>query len=116
VTLSSGVHALSFIDRRGGPPYVTASKPRQVTLPPEKRAYFLVAKYRSDGRVLHPATTIHVSRIGLGGLATLNLSGAGAQELDYCQRSPGDQQTDPGNYVTVSPVEPTIQATLPPPH
>jgi hypothetical protein len=42
----------------------------------------------------------------------LGLDRAGASELDYCRRYPGDQTVDPGNGVVVSPIEPTLQAAL----
>jgi hypothetical protein len=35
-------------------------------------------------------------------------------DLDYCSRYRGDQKVDPGNYVTVSPIERTPAATLAP--
>jgi hypothetical protein len=39
----------------------------------------------------------------------------GIHELDYCRRYPGDQRVDPGDRVTVSPIEATLNKALAPP-
>jgi hypothetical protein len=115
VTLSYGTHALPFVYRLGGRPYATTRKPRPVPLRPGARGYFLVAKYRCDAKVQSAATVMYVSHLGLGGVASVSLSGLGIGDLDYCRRYPGEQPVDPGNYVTVSPIEATAQAAVAPP-
>lgn len=115
VGLSHDGRPLRFVYRDGSGPYVTARRPKTVTLRPLAHAYFVVAKYRCDGKIASVATDMNVGRIGLGGLATIELSANHITDLDYCARYPGDARTDPGNYVTVSPIERTVSATLAPP-
>lgn len=112
VSLSHDGRPLHFVYRRGGGRYVTARKPTTVTLKPFGHAYFVVAKYRCDGRIASAATVMYISRIGLGGAAEVELAANHITGIDYCARYPGDQKVDPGNYVTVSPIEPTPAATL----
>jgi hypothetical protein len=87
-------------------------KPQRVVLAPGRRAYFLVAKYRCDGGVLNTATLIRVVLPGSRGDLTIRPN-QGATGLDYCKRYVGDQPIDPGNHVTVSPVEPSAGLTQP---
>jgi Protein of unknown function (DUF4232) len=115
VSLSDRGKHLAFVYAHGGWPYVTLRKPQHMTLTPGDHAYILIAKYRCDGRVLHPARLIHISIPGTAGSITTELRRPGVYELDYCQKYPGDQRVDPGNRVTVSPIEATIDAALAPP-
>jgi hypothetical protein len=110
VTLSSHGQALRFVYRLGGSPYVTANAPRGVVLRPRDRAYALVAKYRCDGGVEHAASRVRIVIPAVAGSLTLALQRPGGGQLDYCLRYPGDQPVDPGNRVTVSPIEPTLAA------
>jgi hypothetical protein len=81
-----------------------------VVLRPRDRAYALVAKYRCDGRVEHAAGRVRIAIPAVAGSLTLALNRPGDGQLDYCLRYPGDQPVDPGNRVTVSPIEPTLAA------
>jgi hypothetical protein len=96
---------LPFRYRNGGGPYVTKWAPQRVTLGPERHAYFLVAQYRCDGAILYTATSIRVLLPGATRAVIVDLAGQGVAGLNYCKRYPGDQPIDPGNRVTVSPVE-----------
>jgi hypothetical protein len=115
VSLIERGRQLSFAYSRGGWPYMTTAEPRAVTLVPGGRAYFLVAKYRCDGGILHRATLIRVRPPGVRGALEAGLSRGGVSELGYCRRYPGDPRVDPGNRVTVSPIEASLQAALAPP-
>ena len=105
---SRGV-AVPFRYARGGGAYVTAKKPATVTLAPGKPAYLLVAKYRCDLGVADDATAIWLSlRTHQGPAFSAHESvGGGAAGLSYCEGG----QEDPGQLVTVSPVEATFLAT-----
>ena len=105
---SRGV-AVPFRYARGGGAYVTAKKPATVTLAPGKPAYVLVAKYRCDLGVADDATAIWLSlRTHQGPAFSAHESvGGGAAGLSYCEGG----QEDPGQLVTVSPIEATFQAT-----
>ena len=74
------------------------------------RGYFLVAKYRCDGGILRRATLIRMRLPGTRKVLTVGLTAPGVNELDYCRRFPGEETVDPGNVVTVSPIEATPQA------
>jgi hypothetical protein len=115
VTLSHDGRALPFVYRQGGGRYVSARKPRAVTLQPGQKAYFLVAKYRCDGKTAAPATAMNVGGARLGGGETIDLAPLHITDLDYCAHYPGDAKVDPGNYITVSPTERTVSAALAPP-
>ena len=112
VRLSHGATDLPFVYAQGGGQYVTRSRPKRVVLHPGRYAYFLVAKYRCDGPVLRTSTSIHVALPASRGELTLGL-GQARIGLDYCKRYAGDQTIDPGNHVTVSPVEGSAMATGP---
>ncbi len=105
---SRGV-AVPFRYARGGGAYVTAKKPATVTLAPGKSAYVLVAKYRCDLGVADDATAIWLTlRADQGPAFSGHESvGRGAAGLSYCEGG----QEDPGQLVTVSPIEATFQAT-----
>jgi hypothetical protein len=105
--------SLPFVYRHGGGPYVTRQTPRPVILAPSASAYFMLAKYRCDGKTLSAATELGVGHLGLGGTWGLDLASHHVDDLDYCSRYPGDARVDRGNYVYVSPLEPTISATAP---
>lgn len=105
VSLSDRSGPMPFLYRDGGGPYVTKRRPQPVTLAPGRHAYFLVAKYRCDGSMLSTATAIRVLLPGARRATLVALAPQGAAGLDYCRRYPGDQPVDPGNYVTVSPVD-----------
>jgi hypothetical protein len=115
ISLGSRGRRLGFVYAAGGGPYVTKREPRRITLAPGHRGYFLVAKYRCDAGVQYTVTSMHVSLPGARGPITLSLKRQGVSGLDYCARYPGDQRVDPGNRVSVSPAEPSLQATSPPP-
>lgn len=105
---SRGV-AVPFRYGRGGGAYVTAKKPATVTLSPGKSAYVLVAKYRCDLGSADYATAIQLTLRVQQGLAFSGREpvGGGAAGLSYCEGG----REDPGQLVTVSPVEATFQTT-----
>ena len=109
VTLfDAGGAALPFhyVDGRGQ--YITNAPPIPVTLPPGARAYFFVAKYRCDTGNLAAVTTIRIALPGSGAAVTgpAWVDRPGALTLSYCRGGPND----PGQFIGVSPFEPTAQA------
>lgn len=101
--------ALSFRYADGGGPYVTSGKPATVVLAPAAMAYVLVAKYRCDLGIARTAATIELTLpVGHGQVfAAREPAGVpGPPGLSYCRGGPHD----PGQLVTVSPIEPTAQA------
>ncbi|MGH3265520.1 MAG: DUF4232 domain-containing protein [Trebonia sp.] len=56
-----GPRRLRFQLRGGGGGYLPALRPRSVLLASGGRAYFLAAKYRCDGGIASPATTVRVT-------------------------------------------------------
>ena len=115
VSLSHEGRRLAFVYLNGGGLYVTERKPQHVTLGPGRRAYFLVAKYRCDQGVLSTTSSIRVTLPNATAATPVNLSEHGVAALDYCKQPPGDHVIDPGNRVTVSPVEPSLLAAQPGP-
>lgn len=110
VTLyGSGGVAVPFRYARGGGAYVTAKRPATVTLSPGKSAYVLVAKYRCDLGIVDYATAIRLTLRADQGPAFSGREpvGGGAAGLSYCKGG----REDPGQLVTVSPLEATFQAT-----
>lgn len=105
---SRGV-AMPFRYATGGGVYVTASKPAIVTLAAGKSAYVLVAKYRCDLGVADDSTAIQLTLRAHQGPAFSGREpiGAGLSGLAYCKGG----REDPGQLVTVSPIEATFQAT-----
>jgi hypothetical protein len=101
--------AVPFRYARGSGAYVTAKKPATVTLPPGKSAYVLVAKYRCDLGAADDVTAIRLTLRARQGPAFSGREpvGGGAAGLSYCKGG----REDPGQLVTVSPVEATFQTT-----
>ncbi|HYV77906.1 MAG TPA: DUF4232 domain-containing protein [Streptosporangiaceae bacterium] len=102
--------ALPFRYARGGGAYVTSRKPAPVVLARGASAYVLVAKYRCDFGIVRNATAMRLILPGARGAAFTAqeaVASGGAVGLSYCRGG----QRDPGQLVTVSPVEPTRQAT-----
>lgn len=110
VTLyDAGGRALPFRYADGGGPYVTSRKPATVVLAPAAMAWVLVAKYRCDLGIARNAATIGLTLpAGHGQLfaAREPVGVPGPPGLSYCRGGPHD----PGQLVTVSPIEPTAQA------
>lgn len=111
VILTDRRRRLAFIYTQGGG-YVTKQEPHRVTLTSRHRGYFLVAQYRCDGHSLYMPTMIRVWLPNERAPLALGLD-LGAAGLNYCKRHPGDLRIDPGNRVVVSPIEPSVRATLP---
>jgi hypothetical protein len=105
---------LPFHYIHGHSQYVTSAPPRTVFLAHGASAYILVAKYRCDLGDDQDATII---RITIGGPQPVTVTGravtnaAGVSALTYCRGGPND----PGQFIAVSPIEPTRQATFPDP-
>lgn len=105
---SGGV--LPFHYATGGGAYVTSAKPGTVVLAHGASAHVLVAKYRCDLGIARNATAIRLTLPAAhGGMFAQReaVSISGPAGLSYCLGGPHD----PGQQVTVSPVEPTRQAT-----
>ena len=101
---------LPFRYAKGGGAYVTSARPVTVVLAHGASAYVLVAKYRCDRGIEHNATTIRLTLPTTRGRAFTGREAigiSGSMGLSYCRGG----QHDPGQLVTVSPVEPTQQAT-----
>lgn len=100
---------LPFRYAAGGGAYVTSTKPVTVVLAHAASAYVLVAKYRCDLGIARNATAIRLTLPAHGEMfARREAAGiSGPAGLSYCRGG----QHDPGQLVTVSPVEPTRQAT-----
>jgi hypothetical protein len=101
---------LPFRYANGGGAYVTARKPVTVVLTHGATAYVLAAKYRCDLGIAQNAATIQIVLPAAGGQVfssrqPLRLSGPPG--LSYCSGGP----RDPGQLVTISPIEETPQAT-----
>jgi hypothetical protein len=110
VTLfDAGGRVLPFRYADGGGAYVTSGKPATVVLAPGATAYVLVAKYRCDLGIARAAATIGlILPAGHGQVfaAREPVGVAGPPGLSWCRGGP----RDPGQLVTVSPVEPAAQA------
>ena len=101
--------ALPFLYADGGSTYVTARKPATVVLAPAALAYVLVAKYRCDLGIARTAATIGLTLpTGRSPVfaAREPVGVPGPPGLSYCRGGPHD----PGQRVTVSPIEPAAQA------
>ena len=101
---------LPFRYADGGGAYVTSRKPVTVVLAHRTMAYVLVAKYRRDLGIARNAATIRLALPATRGqvFAARELAGvSGPPGLSYCRGGP----RDPGQLVTVSPIERTGQAT-----
>lgn len=102
--------ALPFRYAVGGGAYVTPSRPVTVVLAHGATAYVLVAKYRCDLGIARDATAIQLTLPAAHGetFAQREDTGIfGPAGLSYCRGG----QHDPGQLVTVSPIEPTARAT-----
>lgn len=102
--------AMPFQYAEGGGAYVTSGHPATVVLAPQSTAYVLVAKYRCDLGIARTAATIRLtlpSGHGQVFAAREPVGIPGPAGLSYCQGGPHD----PGQLVTVSPIEPTALAT-----
>jgi len=103
---------LPFHYIHGHSQYVTSAPPGMVFLASGASAYILVAKYRCDLGDDQDATIIRITIAGpqpgtVTGRAASNAAGVSA--LTYCRGGPND----PGQFIAVSPIEPTRQATFP---
>jgi Domain of unknown function (DUF4232) len=94
----------------GGGEYVTSRKPVTVVLAPGAAAYVLVAKYRCDLGAAQNVATIRLALPAAGGgvfVAREPVGVSGPPSFSYCRGGPHD----PGQLVTISPIERTRQAT-----
>jgi hypothetical protein len=94
---------LPFTYTWGGRYYGTRGKSKPVVLAPGHTGWFVVAKYRCDGRTLKLAGKIAVippntSRRIERRLKRYSLFG-------YCNATDGPNQRDPGNTVQIGPVK-----------
>jgi hypothetical protein len=102
---------LPFRYADGGGMYVTSKKPAAVTLKPGALAYLVIAKYRCDRGIKANAGSVRLTFGGAGAVARgrLRLPVTGAPGLSYCAGG----RHDPGQLVTISPLEPSQAATGP---
>lgn len=110
VLYGAGGGALPFHYAAGGGAYVTSSKPATVVLAHGALAYVLVAKYRCDLGIARNATAIRLTLPAAhAGMFTQReaVGISGPAGLSYCRGGPHD----PEQLITISPVEPTRQAT-----
>jgi Protein of unknown function (DUF4232) len=108
-----GAHGapLPFRYSRRHSPYVTAAAPVTVTLRPGASAWVLVAKYRCDTAAGPDAATIRITVPGARHAVVTGRASsgdAGVSALSYCRGG----MNDPGQTLAVSPIEPTLQATV----
>jgi hypothetical protein len=101
--------ALPFRYADGGGTYVTSRKPVTVVLRPGASGYIGVAKYRCDLGITRTAAAIRLALPARGRefAAREPVGVSGTPGLSYCRGGPHD----PGQLVTVSPIERTQQAT-----
>ena len=100
---------LPFRYAAGGGAYVTAGKPVTVVLARGASAYILVAKYRCDLGIARDATSIRLTVPTAHGTSLSRrepVGISGPPGLSYCLGG----QHDPGQLVTVSPLEPTFRS------
>jgi hypothetical protein len=91
--------------------YVTRQPPTPVVIDAGGQAYFMAAKYRCDSGVLAIASKLLIDLPGQRGALERTLPGPqSASTIDYCRRSPGNRERDPGNFVAVSPIVATPAA------
>lgn len=103
-------HVLPFRYADGGGPYVSARKPATVVLASGGSAYIVVAKYRCDLGITRTAAAIRLTLPAARDhvfSAREPTAVRGAPGLSYCRGGPHD----PGQLVTVSPVERSELAT-----
>jgi hypothetical protein len=100
---SSG-RALPLQYLRTGDQEVTSSPPGHVDLPPGGTAYVAINKYRCDTSDLMHAVAVQV--IPPDNYTAMQVSITDNVAMDYCGAG------DPGSTVHVSPVEPTLAATI----
>jgi len=102
---------LQFHYMHGHSQYVTSAPPGTVLLARGASAYILVAKYRCDLGDDQDAAVIRITIAGQAGTVTgrAAANAAGVSALTYCRGGP----SDPGQFIAVSPIEPTRQATIP---
>ena len=101
---------LPFRYTDGGGAYVTARKPVTVVLAHGAMAWVLAAKYRCDLGIAQNAATIRLALPAAGGQVFSSrqpVGRSGPPGLSYCRGGP----RDPGQLVTISPIEATPQAT-----
>jgi Domain of unknown function (DUF4232) len=106
---SAAGKVLPFRYAAGGGAYVTASKPVTVVLARGAWAYILVAKYRCDLGIARDATSIWLTVPAAHGTSFSRrepVGISGPPGLSYCLGG----RHDPGQLVTVSPLEPTLLA------
>jgi hypothetical protein len=114
-----GRPAVSLVDAHGQelqmrlgalPQYETAATPARVVLGNGATAYFLVAKVTCSSATADVATSMRIALPGSpnADAAVVRLGGL-SPALTSCRGGP----STPGNSVGVTPVEPTIETTLP---
>lgn len=96
-------HRLSFAYGHRGDQMITAAAPARFLVPGGGFAYFALNKNACVSSTRRAATEIHVGVPGGKGILSLRLPHYPL--LDYCPAG------DPGNGITVSPIEPTPAAT-----
>jgi len=100
---------LPFRYADGGGAYVTARKPVTVVLAHGAMAYVLAAKYRCDLGIAQNAATIRLALPAASGQVFSSrqpVRVSGPPGLSYCDGGP----RDPGQLVTISPIEETRRA------
>jgi hypothetical protein len=95
--------------RFGNGGYVNARPPRTLELAPGSQAYFLIEKYRCDAGVNTTATKLQVFLPGANA-SRASLLGSVGDAFEYCTPFRGPPGSDPGNTISVSPIDATPAA------
>ena len=106
---------LPFRYADGGGAYVTARPPVTVVLAHGGMAYVLAAKYRCDLGIAQNVATMRLALPAAGGQVFSSrqpVRVSGPPGLSYCRGGP----RDPGQLVTISPIEETRRAASSPDH
>jgi hypothetical protein len=107
VRLLNGAHVMPFTYHWGGTDWGTRGRPRRVELLPGSVAWFIVGKYRCDGRELQLAKSISVIAPNTSTGARLRLPPGPFQPgYAYCKATTGPNRHDPGNTIEIGPLHP----------
>lgn len=102
VVIQAGKRALPFTYDDGGGAYLSTQAPTLLTLRPGSQAAFVVAKYRCDVGDLAAGTSMDIWLPGVPATKTMSLA---LGSFPLCRKFKPTGPPDPGNTITVSPLE-----------